>query len=121
MIALVVMFLFSAAPTATADDAGDPEVPFGPVVQTFADAPACAAWLEASVRASARAVAARGPYRIGPGDVRAHRVDAVTGGHEITEWRCRNAALAERRWTQQAMGEGEVAPFTMSDLNAMKY
>ena len=119
MLGLLVTLVFAQAPAPTAmSEPG--ETPFTARAERFAGAPACHAWLGATVAATTGAVAARGPYGIAPNDTRAHRVRIASGGHEITEWRCLGASLSERTWIH-AMAGGEVAPFTMEDLNAMRF
>lgn len=96
------------------------EIPFVPSPNIFADDGACVAYLAATVKSSAPPAfeAAVGPYRIAPGDVRAHRVKAEGWGHDIEEFRCLRAALSSRRWSH-AMGE--VKPITMDDIRGMSF
>jgi len=118
VIALAIMLAFSAA--TPAPETADAQEPFRPRAERFADAAGCRGWLTGTVAGVTNAVAARGPYEVAPGDIRAHRIRLASGGHEVTEWRCLGPALSERSWTH-AMSNGEVAPFTMDDLNAMKF
>lgn len=116
--ALLIWAVTAAAPPA--DPAPDGvETPFRPRAERFADASACHAWLTATVGGTIDSVAVRGPYPIAPDDVRAHRVRLASRGHEITEWRCLGLTLFERSWTH-ALEEG-TEPFTIEDLNAMKF
>ena len=119
VLGLLVVWAFAGAqapPVAVSEPAA---TPFGPRAETFADAPACHAWLRTTVAATTGAVAATGPYVITPGDTRAHRVLATARGHQITEWRCLGIALSERSWTHAL--ENGTEPFTMDDLNGMKF
>lgn len=118
MLGLLVTLVFAQAPAPMPVSEAD-ETPFTARAERFADAPACHAWLGTAVAATTGAVAARGPYRIAADDTRAHRVRIASRGHEITEWRCLGAALSERSWTHAL--ETGAEPFTMDDLNGMKF
>lgn len=86
----------------------------------FPDASACARHLSEIVEVGRAAgdAAARGPYQIGRGDVRAHRVHAAGLGHEIVEYRCLGGELSARRWSPPG---GDVAPLTIERIANMSF
>ncbi len=88
------------------------EAKFEPQGDRFADAGACRIYLEQRV-AEARGddyVAVRGPYAIGPGDVRIHMVRTDGDGHVITEYRCLDSELSVRSWRHSMTGSSDAAP-----------
>lgn len=118
LILLAAFFLQPAAqPPLRAS--GEGEVAFEASAERFADAAACRAHLAGFVAASRDHVSAKGPYEVAPGDVRAHRVRVVAAGHEIEEQRCLGSALSSRKWSHGA--GGEVAPFTIDDIEKMRF
>ena len=92
--------------------------PFARSPESFATSVACAAHLASLVKAGGGFDRAVGPYTIASGDVRAHRLRARGGGHEIEEYRCLAATLEVRRWSR---GAGDVKPFTMDDIGNMSF
>lgn len=122
MLGLAAAALMLASPREAPPvvSAVEPETPFVAATRTFASEAACTAHLASWVRDSAPPAydAAVGPYRIAPGDTRAHRVAARDWAHEIEEQRCLGAALSGRRWTH-AMSD--VEPITLDDIRTMSF
>jgi hypothetical protein len=105
-------FLLLAAAPALAQEAK-----FEPQGDRFADAGACRIYLEQRV-AEARGddyVAVRGPYAIGPGDVRIHMVRSDGDGHVITEYRCLDSELSVRSWRHSMTGDAD-EPATVESM-----
>lgn len=118
LAALGLTAVLLASPHPPAPPAAETGAPFESLRETFADPAACVAHLAAFVKASARFAAAAGPYRVGPGDMRAHRVEAKDWVHQIEERRCLGAVLSTRRWTH---GMSDVKPITMDDIEKMSF
>lgn len=118
-VAAVGSIAAAVALAATRDEPPGDERPFE-AIGSFVSPEACIRELASVVAVGAGVGFDRsvGPYAIAPGDLRAHRVRAEGGGHEIEEWRCLGAAMSRRRWTH-AMSE--VKPFTIEDIEKMSF
>lgn len=119
MLIVLAAFLLQPAAPPPLSASGEGEVAFEASAERFGDAAACRAHLARTVAASRSYVSAKGPYQIAPDDVRAHRVRVVAAGHEIEELRCLGAELSSRTWTHG--NGGEVAPFTIEDIEKMRF
>lgn len=103
----MILALLLAAAQAVAQP---PEAPWVATGESFEDSAACTARLQSLAdadRAEGGYEAVQGPYEIGAGDVRIHKVKAEARGHRITETRCLDKELASRSWKHSMESEEE--------------
>ena len=99
--------------------AAEEETPFTQLA-SFATEAACDVRLR-EMAAEARAgswVAVEGPYTIAAGDRRIHMVQAMAGGHSITERRCLGSELSTRSWEHSMGGAASDEPDTIESMAA---
>lgn len=101
--------------------ASEKEAVFAPAGDRFSSAANCSVYLSrlvAQLSTDSAYEAARGPYPVAEGDVRAHAIRAVDGGHQVLEYRCIGPVIEARSWTALT---GGVIPFTLEDIQKMSF